>query len=173
MQELLAKLEAALKLEERLYQKLLVIMSQEQEAVEKFVPDEVAKLTPQREELLIDVATAVDARIQIQNSILELNSIEPGENARLSEVIDLIPTESLRKRWQTRVSKFRKQAEQVQIKATELNRLVGWSMSVVGGSLSIIRSASEEKISGYNRQGAQSASYHPKYDRNSLNLKEV
>lgn len=173
MNHLVTRLELALRDEERLYQSFLKLMQQEIDAVEKFTPVKIEKLTQKREEFLLSIAAAADGRITIQNEILQNMGVEPGENTKLSELVLLLPDGRRKEELRERVSEFKVLVEEVYRVAHQLNRLVGWSMSIVNGSLSIMRSCAVDEVKGYSRSGSQNSTYHPRFGRATLNIKEA
>ncbi len=173
MNHLVTRLELALRDEERLYRGFLKLMQQEIDAVEKFTPVKIEKLAEKREEFLLSIAAAADGRIAIQNEIMQHVGVEPGENAKLSELVLLLPEGRRRDELVVRVGEFRDLVEEVYSMANQLNRLVGWSMSIVNGSLSIMRSCSVDEVKGYSRSGSQNSTYHPRFGRATLNIKEA
>ena len=170
---LAVKLDSALDREERLYRRFLKLMQEEVGAVEGFAPEKLESLAQKREEVLLEVAGAVDSRTQIQNDLLREQGVEPGENATLSEVVQLLPDGKQKQELLVRLEPFKKLVKEVHVKANELNRLVGWSMNIVNGSLSILRSSAVDEVKGYSRSGSENSSYHPRYGRSALNLKEA
>ena len=173
MTALVLKLESSLTKEEKYYNQLLDLMQEEVAAIEDFQPDKLQSCAEKREQLLIDIATAADARAEIQNEMIREAGLEPGENATLTEVVELLPQGRVRELLRKRVETFKQLVVAVHVKARELNRLVGWSMNVVNGSVSIIRSSAVEEVKGYARNGSENNSFHPRYGRASLNLKEA
>jgi flagellar biosynthesis/type III secretory pathway chaperone len=159
--------------EEKLYKELVDVLDREKKVIESFTPDKLSALTQQRDNLTEQLSVEVQKRRKAQESFLASRGGEPGENSTLSEIVKNYCTKAEQALLEPRIKSFKSLVSDVLRKSNEFNKLVAWSIDIVGGSLSILRSVTQEEVKGYGRKGNELTRYHPKYGKDIGTLKEI
>ena len=122
-------------------------LEEEQKAVVKFNQTEVQKLTLQREELATRIQKLADKRKEF------LSRFPESESKKLSELLALHCQPDEIKILAPLVKQLRTLIERSQRLSNESNQIVNFSLSFVEGTISILRSATQNITRAYTRRG--------------------
>ena len=149
------------------YDQYLLLLKQEQEAVVKLDSDQVVMLGAKRGEIVDRLSQIKDERSKTIASAIV------NDAYRASEVIQQGCTAGDRKRLMALVEKIRVKIKDVEAKSREFNQVLGFSLGLVNGELSLLWSASQPVTRVYNAFGSISQGVQPTPPRNGSLLGEA
>jgi len=137
----------------------LKLMSQEQDAVVALRADTVAAFSEKREAAVANLALLRDQRVALVSSLTD------GESMSVTELIQTRCSAGDKKRLLALIEKLKKSIKAVESKSREFSQVLNFSMGLVNGSLSILRSANQSVAKGYNAFGSMTESLQPNAPR--------
>jgi hypothetical protein len=153
------KVERILEDEYALYVEYLAVLSQEQSSVIALKAEQVSALSTRRAEIINRLSALRDERTVL---IEEGND---GEPRRLSEVIEQSCPQPERKKLLALISKIKISLRKVEEKSKEFNQVLGFTLGLVNGEISLLWSASQSVTRVYDSFGSLHEARQPSAPR--------
>jgi hypothetical protein len=153
----LARLEKILNSEIAVYEQYGLLLQKEQELIVSYKTDQIPNVTRQREALLKEASNLEKERLLFLREIFG----DVVERSRLMTLIEENCSSQQIQRLRPKVFDLSSAARSAQTRSEEFNRVTRFSLDVVNGALSIIRSATQNVVKSYNTKGSLRESFNP------------
>ncbi|MFO0416389.1 MAG: flagellar export chaperone FlgN [Pseudomonadota bacterium] len=140
-------IEKLLERELALYAEYLAVMGEEQLAVVSLKADLVSALSERRAEILDQLSSVRDQRVEL------VASLTGDANIRLSEYVEAACAPADKKRLAALINQIRATSKTVENKSKEFNQVLNFSLGLVNGEISILKSAAQPVTRVYDSFG--------------------
>jgi hypothetical protein len=137
----------------------LGLLFEEQKSVVGLKPDEVARLGQSREAAVENLARLRDQRLKL------VADLSADGTMKVSDLVQNRCGPAEKKRLLLLIQKLKQRIAHVEEKSREFNQVVNFSLGLVNGSLSILRSATEPVSKSYDAFGALQEGIQPSSTR--------
>jgi hypothetical protein len=149
------KLERILEEEFALYVEYLAVLSQERASVIALKADQVTSLSSRRSEIINKLSALRDERTDL------VEEQSDGGSHRLSEVVEQHCAPTDKKKLLTLIAKIRDSLAMVEEKSREFNHILGFTLGLVNGEISLLWSASQPVTRVYDSFGSLNEARQP------------
>jgi hypothetical protein len=165
------KLSNLLDKEVKLYKRYQDVVTEEQKLVKKLSTAEnaekVRELTKLRQGMIAEMQ---GFHLERQNL---LSVLQNTEGMRLSKIVELHFHPSEQRQLMPRIEALRSLMNSTRRQGREHNRLVGFSLKLVNGLVSLFLSATKNVVKSYTRSGKMKESEHPAQSRSQGVIKQA
>lgn len=148
-------LEQIIRKELHLLERYKNVITEESGYITKFNTDAITRITAEKRELLSALGSCQEQRLQYMRQFPE------GDALNLRQLVKQQFTPTDIRRVLPLAKELRLRVEDVQRSGRQHNQLLQFSLRMVHGLLSILRSASLNVVQSYTRKGSLHESYHP------------
>lgn len=142
-----------------LHREYLSVLASEREALTHFQQDEIVSLSSKRETLYESMRAAHERRLEL------MREFPGGEEMRLSQFIVKFCRPTDARVLAPLVAELKSLVKRCRTDGHEFNQIADFGLKMVGGTLSILWSATQDVSRSYSRQGKLKEFYHPAMDR--------
>jgi hypothetical protein len=152
-------LHGLLKKECALHRDYLAVLAEERDAITHFNEEQILTLSAKREKLYVAMRDAHERRREL------MREFPSGDDMRLSQFIVRYCRPSDARVLAPLVAELKALIKRSHVEGAEFNQIADFGLKIVGGTLSILWSATQDVTRSYSRKGKLREYYHPSGDR--------